>query len=267
MSAGPETILDKIAARTRSDLDDRSHRIPLGLLETAAAEQLPAISLSGALRSGNIGLIAEFKRASPSKGTILEDADPAEIAGDYLAAGASAISVLTDLPFFSGSLEDLRFIATLAHRHEPARPVLRKDFLLDRYQVVEARAAGADAVLLIVALLQGEDLRAMLGHVAEFGMQALVEVHDEQELEEALTAGATIIGINNRDLRTFTVDLATTERLAPRISQNLTIVAESGIHSADDVRRLQAAGAHAVLVGESLMLADDRQAAVRELML
>src|SRR5690606_29482739 len=173
---------------------------------------------------------------------------------------------LTDAPFFQGSLEDLAMVAELAHADPTPRPVLRKDFLLDPYQVVEARAYGADAVLLIVAVLGGAALPEMLDAVHAQGMQALVEVHDEAELDVALAAGARIIGINNRDLRNFTVDLGTTERLAPRIPRDRVIVAESGIHGPGDVRRLAAAGAHAVLVGESLMVAADRQAALRGLL-
>jgi indole-3-glycerol phosphate synthase len=173
--------------------------------------------------------------------------------------------VLTDEPFFQGSLADLEAVAAVARAAETPRPVLRKDFLIDRYQIVEARASGADAVLLIVSLLPGSTLAEMLAEVHAFGMQALVEIHDEAEREAALDAGARVIGINNRDLRTFTVDLATTERLASGIPADRTIVAESGIHNSADARRLAAAGAQALLVGESLMLAADRAAAIKEL--
>ena len=246
-------------------MPERKLQAPLDGLVRLASERPAPVSFEQALRSTALGVIAEIKRASPSKGVIAEAIDPVAIAEDYLAGGASAISVLTDGPFFSGSITDLELVSGVAHAHAEPRPVLRKDFLVDRYQVIEARSAGADAVLLIVSLLRGNALRDMLGEVHRLGMQALVEVHDEAELEEAVDAGARIIGINNRDLKTFNVDLATTERLAPRIPAGLTIVAESGIHTRDDARRLAAAGAHALLVGESLMLASDRKAAIQSL--
>ncbi|MDI3339862.1 MAG: indole-3-glycerol phosphate synthase TrpC [Sphaerobacter sp.] len=265
MGAETGTILDRIAARTLADLDARRAARPLAEVEAAARAMPAPLPLDAALRGDGIQVIAEVKRASPSKGPIAAGADARAVARDYLSAGAAAISVLTDEPFFQGSLEDLAAVAALAHADARPRPVLRKDFLLDPYQVVEARAHGADAVLLIVALLRGPALERMLDAVRAQGMQALVEVHDEAELEEALAAGALVIGINNRDLRTFTVDLGTTERLAPRIPRDRVIVAESGIHGPDDVRRLAAAGADAILVGESLMVAADRRAALRGL--
>jgi indole-3-glycerol phosphate synthase len=260
-----DTILDRIARRTSDDLAVRRRKAPLAELEARLNRPPAVVPFDQALRGSRVTLIAEIKRASPSKGPIAPDADAAEIARDYLEAGVTAISVLTDEPFFAGSLADLEAVSSLASRFDPPRPVLRKDFLIDPYQVVEARVHGASAVLLIVALLRGARLLEMLTAVRRYGMQALVEVHDETELEEALNAGANAIGINNRDLRTFTVDLATTERLAPKIPRDRVIVAESGIYDPDDVRRLRDAGAHAVLVGESLMTAADRRAAVRRL--
>ena len=265
MSIRTGTFLDRIIAQTLSDLPARKVTAPLGSLEKQAAERARVLSFEHALRSTSLGIIAEVKRASPSKGPIAAGIDSRLVAADYIAAGASAISVLTDGPFFSGSLADLEAVAEVAHVGDEPRPVLRKDFLVDRYQVIEARAAGADAVLLIVSLLPDASLGEMLNEVSALGMQALVEIHDEVELEAALRVGARIIGINNRDLRSFKVDLATTERLAPKIPRECTIVAESGIHSRDDARRLAVAGAHALLVGESLMLATDRAAAIREL--
>jgi indole-3-glycerol phosphate synthase len=259
------TILDRIARRTASDLDARRNRTPLADLESCIASAPRAVPFAETLRSSDVALIAEIKRASPSKGPIVPDADALAIAADYLAAGASAISVLTDEPFFSGSLRDLAAVATLARDADPSRPVLRKDFLIDPYQIAEARVNGASAALLIVALLKGDPLRQMLVAMRDYGLEALVEVHDEAELEDALEAGAEVIGINNRDLRTFNVDLATTERLAPLIPKDCVVVAESGISGPDDVRRLRDAGASAILVGESLMTAPDRQAAVRRL--
>lgn len=265
MSTETGTILDRIAARTAADMAERKATHPVAALQAQAETQPPPLSLEAALRAPGIQVIAEVKRASPSKGAIVADADAQAVASDYLAAGAAAISVLTDTPFFQGSLADLAAVTALAHADLTPRPVLRKDFVIDPYQVVEARAHGADAVLLIVALLRGATLCEMLAAVHATGMDALVEVHDVDELEEALAADARIIGINNRDLRTFTVDLGTTERLAARIPEDRVIVAESGIHGPDDVRRLAAAGADAILVGESLMVAEDRRAALERL--
>ncbi len=265
MTIRTDTFLDRIVARTLSDLPARKAAVPITVLEQRITERSVPLSFERALRSDSLGIIAEIKRASPSKGVIAEGIDAAVVANDYLSAGASAISVLTDGPFFSGSLDDLELAGSIAHGHAVPRPVLRKDFLVDPYQVAEARAFGADAVLLIVSLLKGARLRQMLSEVHQFGMQALVEVHDENELDDAVEAGARVIGINNRNLKAFTVDLATTERLAPRVPGDRTIVAESGIHTREDARRVSAAGAHALLVGESLMLANDRTAAIRSL--
>ena len=192
--------------------------------------------------------------------------DPATVAASYLAGGAAALSVLTDEPFFKGSLEDLTAAAEVAHRQAQPAPVLRKDFILDPYQIVEARAHGADAILLIVAALSDAYLRELLAAATEQGMDALVEVHDEAEIERAVAAGASLIGINNRDLRTFTVDLAVTERLAPLVPPGRVLVGESGVFSAVDVQRLGRAGVAAVLIGEGLILAEDRTAAVRSLL-
>jgi indole-3-glycerol phosphate synthase len=265
MTVRTGTFLDRIVTRTLVDLPERIRAVPLAALERRAAERPAALSFASALRGARLGIIAEVKRASPSKGPIAEGIDAVAVAADYLAAGASAISVLTDAPFFQGSLADLEAVAEGAHAAETPRPVLRKDFLVDRYQVIEARASGADAVLLIVSLLPGSALNEMLAEVHALGMQALVEIHDEAEREAALAAGAQVIGINNRDLRTFNVDLATTERLASGIPDDRTIVSESGILTGADARRLAAAGAHALLVGESLMVAADRAAAIKEL--
>ena len=266
MAAKTGTVLDRIAARTAADLAQRRVECPLVRLEGLAARQPAALPLDRALRGAGTRVIAEVKRASPSKGPIAAEVDAADVARDYLAAGAAAISVLTDRPFFQGSLADLATVAALAHADAVPRPVLRKDFLLDPYQVVETRAHGADAVLLIVALLGASTLSVLLDAVRGRGMQALVEVHDEDELAIAVEAGAPVIGINNRDLRTFAVDLGTTERLAPLVPADRVVVAESGIHGPEDVRRLAAAGASAILVGESLMIAPNRRAALGRLL-
>jgi indole-3-glycerol phosphate synthase len=259
------TYLDRILEHTARELDARRMDRSLDDLARQARDQRAPIAMSSAMRGAGVSVIAEVKRASPSRGPIAPGVDASEVARAYLAGGAAAISVLTDEPFFSGSLDDLRVVAALAHADARPRPVLRKDFVIDVFQIVEARAAGADAVLLIVAALPEGLLRELLAATREQDMQALVEVHDERELELALADGATLIGINNRDLRTFQVDLAVSERLAPLAPPGVTLVGESGIRTRDDVARLGRAGVHAVLVGESLMTAPDRAAAVREL--
>jgi indole-3-glycerol phosphate synthase len=254
-------ILDDILARTRADLAGRKATRSLSDLEGAAAAQPPARSFSRALRRpGEIACIAEFKRRSPSAGWIAEAAAPAATARAYAAGGAQALSILTDGPFFGGRLDDLR-----AARAACGLPVLRKDFIVDRYQIVEARAAGADAILLIVAALSDPDLADLLGAARAAGLEALVEAHDEDEARRAVAAGAAVIGINNRDLRTFTVDRELACRLRPLIPADRIVVAESGIRDATDVARLSAAGIDAMLVGEALMRAPDPAEALRAL--
>ncbi len=207
-----------------------------------------------------VALIAEVKKASPSAGLIRQDFDPVQIARAYEQAGAACVSVLTDRQFFQG---EPNYLARI--RREVRLPLLRKDFILDESQVVEARALGADACLLIVAALEPAHLTELLATCSELHMDALVEVHDETELEIALEAGADLVGINNRDLRTFQVDLQTSERLAPHVPDGVVVVAESGIRMPDDVRRLKECGVHGVLVGETLMRAADVEAAARTL--
>jgi indole-3-glycerol phosphate synthase len=218
------TILDAILSRTVEDLAARKSTTRLAELQARAALQRPSPGLHHALDTPGMSVIAEIKRASPSRGTFPVLVDPSEVAKDYVAGGASAISVLTDGPFFQGSLGDLENASRVAQRSVPPLPVLRKDFIIDQYQVVEARAHGADAVLLIVAALGDPVLAELLDAAREWEMDALVEVHDERELERAVRAGATLIGINNRDLKTFIVDLGVTERLAPRAPKNAVIV-------------------------------------------
>ncbi|HVV48160.1 MAG TPA: indole-3-glycerol phosphate synthase TrpC [Polyangia bacterium] len=255
-------ILDDILARTRLDVAERKRQRPIAALEAEAARRPPARSLARALRQpGRIACLAEFKRRSPSAGWIAEQAVPAELARAYAAGGAAAMSVLTDGPFFGGGLDDLA-----AARAAAELPILRKDFVVDRYQVVEARAAGADAVLLIVAALADAALAALLAAAREAGLEALVEAHDAGEVARAVAAGAAIVGINNRDLRTFTVDRELAARLRPRVPPDRVVVAESGIRDAADVARLRAAGVDAILVGETLMRAPDPAAALRALL-
>ena len=258
-SARVASVLDSIVAGKHAEVV--ALRPSQAALRQAAEAASPARGLGKALRqNATVAVISEVKRRSPSAGWIREGADVAAIARGYEAAGAAAISVLTDEDWFGGSLEDLRAV-----RAAVAVPVLRKDFVVDPVQVWEARAAGADAVLLIVRILDDPALRTLLDVAREAGLDALVEVHDESELDRALAAGATIVGVNNRDLAVFRTDLAVTERLAPSVPAGVVLVAESGIASAADVDRLGGVGVDAVLVGESLMREPDPGAAARRL--
>lgn len=259
------TILDRILARTAVDVAERKRATPIAVLDRMAQDRGGTVSLRSALGAPGLTVIAEIKRASPSRGRFPIEVDPAAVASEYLRGGAAALSVLTDGPFFQGSLDDLCDAATVAHLATPPVPVLRKDFVIDEYQIHEALAFGADAVLLIVAALDQRALGDLLAASRRLGLDALVEVHDEAEMERAAAAGAEIIGINNRDLRTFQVDLAVTERLAPHAPAGALLVGESGIFTAEDAARLTAAGVDAILVGESLIVAPDRSAAVRSL--
>jgi indole-3-glycerol phosphate synthase len=250
---------------TADDLEGRKAATPVLALEKAVRDARPAVSLRDRLAVPGMSVIAEIKRASPSRGRFPVTVDAAAVAREYLDGGAAAISVLTDEPYFQGSLGDLEAVAKVAHDAAEPAPVLRKDFVLDAYQVVEARARGADAILLIVAALSNEALADLLAVTRMWGMEALVEVHDEEEMARAIAVGAAVIGINNRDLKTFQVDLAVTERLAPLAPEGAVVVAESGVFGPQEVQRLAAAGADAVLVGEGLITASDRAAVVRAL--
>jgi indole-3-glycerol phosphate synthase len=256
------TVLDRIVARTRVRVDEEKARRPLDALVTAAREAGEARPFAAALaRSGRVNVIAEHKRRSPSKGAIREDLVPADVARAYEAAGAAALSVLTDVAHFGGALDHL-----VEARRAVALPVLRKDFVVDPWQVWEARAASADAVLLIVAVLTDTELSGLLSTARKTGLAALVEVHDRRELERAVAAGAEVIGVNNRDLRTLEVSLETALRLADSIPDGTVAVAESGIRTGADVRRLRAAGYDAFLVGEHLMSSPDPGEALRALL-
>lgn len=256
------TILDRILAQKVLEVAEQRKMLSLAemiaFVNTLQADDPPR-DFAGALRRDTVALIAEVKKASPSKGILVHDFDPVRIGTVYADNGAAAISVLTDKPFFQG---DLKYMYDV--RKSVSVPVLRKDFVIDPYQVYAGRAAGADAVLLIVAALEGGLLAELRQLIEGLAMTALVEVHDEAELDRALQAGAKVIGVNNRDLRSFEVDLGTTARIARIIPPEVTLVAESGISSAADVRRMGDLGAHAVLVGEALVKADDMAAAVRE---
>lgn len=256
------TILDTIIAQKRVEVAALQPRA--AELKRLAAERSERRDFAAALRrsDGRVALIAEVKKASPSAGVIRPDFDPVAIARDYERGGAACLSVLTDEKFFQGHLDYLRRI-----REAVKLPLLRKDFIVDELQIHEAAAAGADCVLLIVACLTQETLTNLLRVTAEYRLDALVEVHDEVELDRAVAANARIIGVNNRNLKTFKVDLATTERIAKRIRNAQTLlVAESGIHTRADVERLARCGVNAILVGESLMRSDDIPAKVRDLL-
>jgi indole-3-glycerol phosphate synthase len=256
------TYLDAILARKRDEVAALRATRPLAELRARLADAPPPRDLAGALspRGGPARIVAEVKRASPSAGAIAAALDAPDQAARYQAAGAAAVSVLTDGPGFGGSLDDL-----VAVRARVTIPVLRKDFTVDGWQLVEARAAGADAALLIVAALPGDQLRRLHDLCGELGLHALVEVHDAAEAERALAAGAAIVGVNNRDLHTFQVDLATSERIVPTLPAHVKGVAESGVRTPADARRLRAAGAPNLLVGEALVRAADPGALLREL--
>jgi indole-3-glycerol phosphate synthase len=264
------TILDTIVEEKKREVARLPPRaVGIAELKAALAARGGARDFMSALRRpkhGKVALIAEIKKASPSAGVICSDFDPVRIAKEYEAAGASCLSVLTDEKFFQGSLGHLRQI-----RSAVKLPLLRKDFIIDERQILEAIEWGADAILLIVAILDDTQLKRFHQLATESGLSVLVEVHDETELERALAAGAKLIGVNNRDLKTFNVNLATTERLAaklfssPATRHSPLLVAESGIHTRADVERLAKCGVQAVLVGEALMKARDIRAKVREL--
>ncbi len=264
--ADQETILTRILAHKRIEVARQQVKVPLAQIQRRAEKVPPPRDFAVALRRGaSVALIAEIKKASPSRGVLLHDFNHLELARTYMDNGAAALSVLTDVRFFQGSLKYLEGIRALP---DQTAPLLRKDFVLEPYQLYEARAYGADAVLLIVAALADEALHILLELTQALGMTALVEVHTDEELTRALAAGAQVVGVNNRDLHTFTTSLETTERLAellPTDKSRPLLVSESGIHRAADVQRLRACGVAAVLVGEALVAADDTAALVREL--
>lgn len=256
------SILETILAHKHKEVAEAQTHTPLSVLEKQLSDAPPVRPFRRALNrsDGYIAVIAEVKKASPSKGVLREVFEPVQIAQAYAEGGASAISVLTDQRFFQGHLDYLTAV-----RHQVTIPTLRKDFILSRYQILEARVAGADAVLLIVAALSSDQLKDLLTFTYELGMDALVEVHTEDEARLATEAGATLIGINNRDLTTFHTTLEVTERIAPLIPPGGIIVSESGIEGTEDVERVARAGVHAVLVGESLMRSEDVRLKLRQL--
>ena len=262
MNAPATTVLDRILAETRAELERRKRERPLPPVGAVKpSDPVPGERrFRDALAAPGIGVIAEFKRRSPSAGALHERPDLREIVLAYEQGGAVAASILTEGPNFSGSLEDLT-----AARAACSLPLLRKDFVVDPYQLHEALAAGADAVLLIVAALADEQLASLHTTATELGLDVLVEVHDREELQRALALGADIVGVNNRDLRDFSVDVERTAQLMGEIPPGVLVVSESGIRDSAQLRRLSEQGVQAVLVGETLMRADDPAAALREL--
>ncbi|WP_217915639.1 indole-3-glycerol phosphate synthase TrpC [Miltoncostaea marina] len=255
------TFLETVVERTQADLATRKRERPAEALREQLGPARRGRPFSEALIAEGISLIAEMKRSSPSRGPIRPEASVTDVVSAYQRAGARAVSVLTEPNWFGGSLDDLA-----EARGACELPLLRKDFVVDEYQLLEARVAGADAVLLIVAALDAERLAALIAGASELGMDSLVEVHDEREVATAVEAGAEVIGINNRDLHSLEVDLDTSFRLLADVPAGTVVVAESGISATEDVERLERAGVDAILVGEALMLADDPVRAVRELL-
>jgi indole-3-glycerol phosphate synthase len=254
-------ILEQITNSTRISVAQRKTRTSLADLEKVASSQAPPRDFARALQGDSIKLIAEIKRASPSKGMLCENLDAASLARIYKQSSAAAISVLTESEYFQGSFADLE-----ATRKEVNLPLLNKDFIIDSYQIYQARAHGADAVLLIVAILTQNELKILIETTHSLGMAALVEVHKKSELYRALEISPRIIGINNRNLIDFSVDLETTLNLKPLIPEEIVVVSESGIHNRDDVLRLRQAGVNAILVGEALVTSADPSAKIDELL-
>jgi indole-3-glycerol phosphate synthase len=254
------TILDKIVADKKKEVKRAKRDTPLAALKERIVQQKP-LDFAAALRGKDLKLIAEVKKASPSKGVICPDFKPVEIAMAYAQNGAAAISVLTEEKYFQGKLEYL-----VAIREKVNIPLLRKDFIFDEYQIYESAAYGADAILLITAMLEKETLEAFLKLGESLKLGCLVEVHNEDELFKALLAGAKIIGINNRDLNTFKVDTSTTRRLRMLIPDDNIVVSESGISNRDDIKKMKECKVNAVLVGEALVTAKDIPAKIKELM-
>jgi len=257
-------ILDQILEHKRCEVQEQRRRVPLADLQERIVQRGLTRGFAAALRrqaAAGTAIIAEVKKGSPSKGIIRADFDPCDIARRYQDAGATCLSILTDARFFMGSLDYLEAIEKIV-----TLPLLRKDFMVDPYQIFEARASGADAVLLIAAALPQDELAELNALAKELGLDVLLEVHDEAELERALQLPVELIGINNRDLKTFYTDLAVTERLLPLIPADRLVVAESGIRCRDDIQRLQRAGAGAFLIGESLMREADFEHKLQELL-
>jgi len=255
-------FLERIVTEKLDELEQRQKKVPLSELRAAIEEKPLPLDLAGALTGDSLRLIAEVKRASPSRGVLRPELDPVRLAETYAQCGAVAISVLTESRYFGGSGEDLEAI----RRKLPNIPLLRKDFIVKPYQVFESRAWGADAVLLIASILDDSELEGLLSLSHDLGMQCLVEVHNESELKRALATDAKIIGINNRNLDTMTVDLNVTRRLRPLVPSGRLVVSESGIKGREDIQKLREWGVNAVLIGEALVTASDVAAKIKELL-
>lgn len=253
-------MLNRIVAKKREEVEQRKKSLPVSTLKKRLTRRKNPLDFASALSGDRIRLIAEVKRASPSRGLLCPNFDPVALAKAYAQGGATAISVLTEINYFQGSLDHLTAI-----REEVKLPLLRKDFIFDRYQIYESAAYGADALLLIVAILSQEQLEELLSLSHRLGLSCLVEVHNEAEVETALLSGAKIIGINNRDLNTFTVDINITRRLRPLIPPERIVVSESGISRREDIAKLKGWGVNAVLMGETLITAKDIPAKMKEL--
>ena len=260
-------FLNEIMAWKRQEVPSRMAEMPETDLQALRAFTPPALDFVAALARPGVSLIPEIKRASPDKGLIAKNFDPVAMALDYVDGGASAIACVTDARFFQGQLSYLTAIKEALREQNARTPVLHKDFIYHRYQVLQARVAGADAIVLIMTLLGDADYAHLLAYARELGMEPLVEVHDEEELERALQASPRIIGLNNRDLRTFEVDVSVAARLRPLVPEDVLVVAESGIRNAGDVEGMKALGMDAILVGESLVrqTPEQRRRKVRQL--
>jgi len=256
-----KTILKKIVEDKRIELQEQKRKIPLKILKEQISNLPPTRNFKAAIKGQNLSLIAEIKKASPSVGVIREGFDPAELAKTYELNGASAISVLTEKKYFSGDLNYLKVVKEIT-----AVPVLRKDFIFDEYQIYESRVAGADAILLIVSILDDETLAKLLDLTKKLGLDALVETHTEREIERALKNGAEIIGINNRNLDTFEVNLVNSVNLLHLIPLNKVVVSESGVHDRKDMIILKNSGVDAALVGEAIVRSEDVGKKIRELL-
>jgi indole-3-glycerol phosphate synthase len=254
-------MIDRIITLKKEEVEQRKKALPLARLQERIAREKPPLDLASALKGDHIRLIAEVKRASPSRGILHPNLKPVQLVQTYVEGGAAAISVLTEADHFKGHIDYLEAI-----RQEVQLPLLRKDFIFDPYQVYESRAYGADALLLITAILSQDQLEELLSLSHSLGLRCLLEVHNENEVEIALLSGAQIVGINNRDLSTFAVDIDTTRRLRPLIPQQRIVVAQSGIRSRSDVEKLEEWGIDAMLVGEALVTAGDVMAKMTELM-
>lgn len=255
------SILNQIITHKKEELSRRKKEVKVERLRVQISGSLPPRDFKGAITQGDkINTIAEVKFASPSEGVLAEDFDPVSIASDYLKGGAVALSILTEQKFFKGELDFIPLI-----KKENPLPILQKDFIIDSYQIYESKVYGADAILLIVSILSKDALGDFISLSGELGMEALVEVHDEEELSVALDTGCSIIGINNRNLKTFKIDLATTIKLMSSVPPGKVVVSESGIKSREDIIRLEESGVRAVLIGEILMRTKDRISMLKEL--